>query len=121
MLMLVGISTVYSLIEVISSFIVGMQRKYRKQPANKPLIIFCVLFVVFIFNAGVFCTDAGYHWVKLFDHYTIGMNRTILTLTETVIIVHFLPLDELEERVEDVNEYFPKFYKFMIKFICPLF
>ena len=87
MLMLVGISTVYNLIEVISSFIIGFLRKYKNLHCNKSLMIFLILLIVYIFNVTIFWTNAGFHWVKLFEHYTIGMNRTIFTLTETLIML----------------------------------
>jgi SNF family Na+-dependent transporter len=120
MLIAIGLSTNFAFIDPVATFIHEILLRYKWYNYSKVWITFSVTFMILVINLGIFATDAGYYWLKLLDHYTVGINLTIFFLIQIIIFAYCLPIEDLEQRVEDYGETFPTIYKLMIKYICPV-
>lgn len=75
--------------------------------------------VVLAIDIIFFASDAGYYWLTLFDHYTIGLNLMIFLLVQTYVFTKYLPLEKLVIRVNNFGEKFPDIYIWLIKNVIP--
>ena len=72
-------------------------------------------------NLAFFASSAGYVWLETVDHYASGFNLIIFFLVQMVVLVYMLPLSDLETKINDYGERFPKLYDFCLKYVCPAF
>lgn len=72
-------------------------------------------------NLVFFASSAGYYWLETVDHYATGVNLVVFLFLQLIVMVYFLPLSELERKVNKFGEKFPKLYDIPLRFICPGF
>lgn len=112
MLILVGLSTQYALIDVACTFIEGIFFRFHFINISKQWLEAGLLTIVFVIDIGLFGSNAGYYWVDFIDHYVVGVNLVICILFQVLILGHYLPLENMSDRVEAHNETMPSYYKF---------
>jgi hypothetical protein len=71
-------------------------------------------------NLYYFASDAGYYWVEMFDHFSTGINLPVFLVFQLLVWAYALPIDDMAEKVADHGEHFPRLYKFLITYICPV-
>ena len=119
MLTFVGLSTEYLLFATIGEFIHGfLKRKYNIKQSQTFIIIILCLFTLLI-NLVLFASSAGYWWLEIVDHYASGVNLIIFLFIQIIVFVYILPLSDMEKKINNYGEKFPKLYDFSLKYICP--
>lgn len=120
MLISIGLSTNFAFIDPVATFINEILHRYHWYNISKTWITLLITAFILVINLALFATDAGYYWLEIFDHYTIGMNLTVFFLIQIVIFCYYLPIEDLEERVDEYGETFPALYTVILKYLCPV-
>ena len=68
-----------------------------------------------------FSSSAGYYWLEVVDHYATGVNLVVFLFFQLVVLVYFLPIESLVEKVNHFGEKFPNMYLTPLKIVCPAF
>lgn len=110
MLISIGLSTNFAFIDPVATFINEILLRYDWYNLSKTWITLSIMTIILGLNVGLFATDAGYYWLDIFDHYTVGINLTIFFLIQIIIFVYYLPLEDLETNLEDYGDSIPEIY-----------
>jgi len=120
MLVFIGLSTQFAFVDVACTFIQGLFFRFNYLHVSKTLLTLVFWIVILIIDILLIASDAGYHWIKFFDHYVVGLNLVIWITLQIIIFAHYLPIEDIEARVESKGEKFPWIYKIMLKYITPV-
>jgi len=99
MLLLLGIDSLFSLIEGITTALRDRFRRISQRAATATLCCFCLL-VGIIFFAG----RAGINWLDIFDHWANDYGLVIVGLLQCIIVGYFFPTDRLRDYINRVSE-----------------
>jgi SNF family Na+-dependent transporter len=120
MLVSIGLGTEYGFVDGCCTIIYGFLNRAEWFTYSKIWVTISVSIIILIIDLIFFASDAGYYWLELFDHYTIGLNLLIFLYIQMLVIRHYLPLENLVLRVSKFGETFPPFYLTMIKYVNPV-
>ena len=132
MLTSIGLSTEYIGIEIVWGFIHGTLRRFKSFKRSQTFVTLIVWVITLIFNLIFFASGAGYYWIEMVDYYSAGINLVAYLFLQLIAFVYLLPLSDLEKKVNEYGEKFPKFYHYNIllnnifcmyclKYVCPAF
>lgn len=85
--------------------------RFQYVNVSKTLLTFIVCTIILLIDIALLASNAGYHWVDFLDHYVVGINLVISLTLQLIIFGHYLPLEDMEQRVELMGENFPRVYK----------
>jgi solute carrier family 6 (neurotransmitter transporter, taurine) member 6 len=120
MLVFIGLSTQFAFVDVTWTFIHGIFFRFGCLNVSKTLLIFIFCALILVIDIVLIASNAGYHWIDFFDHYVVGINLVVSLTIQLIIFGHYLPIEDIEDRVESMGEKFPKIYKFLLKYVTPV-
>jgi len=115
-----GLTSAFAQIENIGTCLSDWGLVYQGKPVPKYMLNGGLIAIVFL-GSLIFATNAGYWWLELFDRYALPIPLMLCCFMEALGMGWSYDIEKLDEHFIEYNgKSVGPYFKFMIKYVCPV-
>ncbi len=115
MLLLLGIDSVFSLVEALNAAILD---RYRHFPLTKLSMVACLILAI---AGAIYTTRAGLYFLDIVDHFVTSYNLLLVGICQSILVGWVYGAEKMRRYINQVSDWqVGKWWNVSIKYIIPL-